>query len=107
MANRQAHIDGTGPEIWAQTGGAIDAFICAVGTGGTLAGVAAALREKKPDIAIGLADPGGASLYEYYAHGELKAVGTSVTEGIGQSPDHRQPRGPDHRLSLSRSPTRR
>jgi cysteine synthase len=84
VANRQAHIDSTGPEIWAETGGRIDGFICAIGSGGTLAGVAAALREKKPDIAIGLADPGGAALYEYYAHGELKAEGTSISEGIGQ-----------------------
>jgi cysteine synthase A len=84
VANRQAHIDATGPEIWAQTGGRIDGFICAVGTGGTLAGVAEALRAQKPDIAIGLADPGGAALYEYYAHGELKAEGTSISEGIGQ-----------------------
>src|ERR1700733_7207804 len=85
VANRQAHVEGTGPEIWMQTDGRVDAFICAVGTGGTLSGVAAALREKKPDIAIGLADPGGASLYEYYAHGELKAEGTSISEGIGQA----------------------
>jgi cysteine synthase A len=84
VANRQAHIDATGPEIWAQTGGRIDGFICAVGTGGTLAGCATALRAHKPDIAIGLADPGGAALYEYYAHGELKAEGTSISEGIGQ-----------------------
>jgi len=84
VANRQAHVETTGPEIWAQTGGRIDGFICAVGTGGTLAGVAMALRDKKPDIAIGLADPGGAALYEYYAHGELKAEGTSISEGIGQ-----------------------
>ncbi len=85
VANRQAHVEGTGPEIWRQTEGRIDGFICAVGTGGTLAGVAIALREQKPDIAIGLADPGGASLYEYYAHGALKAEGTSISEGIGQS----------------------
>jgi cysteine synthase A len=84
VANRAAHIEGTGPEIWTQTGGRIDGFICAVGTGGTLAGVAMALRDEKPDIAIGLADPGGAALYEYYAHGELKAEGTSISEGIGQ-----------------------
>jgi cysteine synthase A len=84
VANRQAHVDATGPEIWAQTGGRVDGFICAVGTGGTLAGVAEALRAQKPDIAIGLADPGGAALYEYYAHGELKAEGTSISEGIGQ-----------------------
>jgi cysteine synthase A len=84
VANRQAHVEGTGPEIWSQTGGRIDGFICAVGTGGTLAGVAMALRDENPDIAIGLADPGGAALYEYYAHGELKAEGTSISEGIGQ-----------------------
>jgi cysteine synthase A len=84
VANRQAHVEGTGPEIWAQTAGRIDGFICAVGTGGTLAGVAMALRDRSPDIAIGLADPGGAALYEYYAHGELKAEGTSISEGIGQ-----------------------
>ncbi|HXQ17553.1 MAG TPA: cysteine synthase A [Caulobacteraceae bacterium] len=85
LANRQAHIDATGPEIWAQTHGKIDAFICAVGTGGTLTGVSTFLRGQKSDIAIGLADPGGASLYEYYAHGELKAEGTSISEGIGQA----------------------
>src|SRR5215813_6968711 len=72
VANRQAHLESTGPEIWRQTDGKVDAFICAIGSGGTLAGVAAFLRTQKPDIAIGLADPGGASLYEYYAHGELK-----------------------------------
>jgi cysteine synthase A len=85
VANRQAHIDATGPEIWAQTHGRIDGFICAIGTGGTLAGCAAALRAQKPDIAIGLADPGGASMYDYFAHGELKSEGTSISEGIGQA----------------------
>jgi cysteine synthase A len=85
VANRQAHVDATGPEIWTQTAGKVDAFICAVGTGGTLAGVAEALRANKPDIEIGLADPGGAALYEYYKHGVLKAEGTSISEGIGQS----------------------
>jgi cysteine synthase A len=84
VANRQAHVEATGPEIWAQTHGKVDGFICAVGTGGTLAGVADFLRTQKSDIAIGLADPVGASLYEYYAHGELKAEGTSISEGIGQ-----------------------
>jgi cysteine synthase A len=84
VANRQAHIDTTGPEIWDQTDGKIDGFICAVGTGGTLAGVATALRQRKPDIAIGLADPPGAALYSYYTTGELKAEGSSITEGIGQ-----------------------
>ncbi|HTX50074.1 MAG TPA: pyridoxal-phosphate dependent enzyme, partial [Caulobacteraceae bacterium] len=85
VANRQAHIDATGPEIWEQTKGRVDGFVCSVGTGGTLAGVAEALRARCTDIAIGLADPGGASLYEYYAHGELRAEGNSISEGIGQS----------------------
>ena len=84
VANRDAHIHGTGPEIWEQTGGGVDGFICAVGSGGTLAGVAAALRERKPDIAIGLADPEGAALFNYFAHGEMKSEGSSVSEGIGQ-----------------------
>jgi cysteine synthase A len=84
VANRQAHIDTTGPEIWEQTGGKVDGFICAAGSGGTIAGVATALRERNPDVKIGLADPGGAALYGYYANGELKAEGTSITEGIGQ-----------------------
>ena len=83
-ANRQAHYDTTGPEIWEQTGGKVDGFICAVGSGGTLAGVAQALRERKPGVKIGLADPGGASLYNWYAAGELKAEGNSISEGIGQ-----------------------
>jgi len=84
-ANRKAHYETTGPEIFQQTDGKVDGFICAVGSGGTLAGVAQALRERKPEIKIGLADPGGASLYNHYAHGELKSEGTSITEGIGQS----------------------
>ncbi|HEX7758292.1 MAG TPA: cysteine synthase A [Caulobacteraceae bacterium] len=84
VANRQAHVESTGPEIWEQTGGKVDGFICAVGSGGTLAGVAQALRDRNPNVAIGLADPFGASLYEYYAHGELKSEGTSISEGIGQ-----------------------
>jgi cysteine synthase A len=84
VANREAHALGTGPEIWKQTGGRIDGFICAVGSGGTLAGVAQALRERKPDIAIGLADPHGAALYRWYTDGELASEGTSITEGIGQ-----------------------
>ena len=85
LANRDAHETTTGPEIFEGTHGAVDAFICAVGTGGTLAGVAAALRSRKAGVVIGLADPGGASLYDWYAHGELKAEGTSISEGIGQS----------------------
>lgn len=84
VANREAHLRGTGPEIWRQTGGKVDAFICAVGSGGTLAGVAQALREQKPDVAIGIADPHGSALYAYYADGELKAEGASISEGIGQ-----------------------
>jgi cysteine synthase A len=84
VANRQAHIDSTAPEIWEQTGGRIDGFICAVGSGGTLAGVAAGLRARKLRVKIGLADPEGAALYEYYANGTLKAEGSSISEGIGQ-----------------------
>jgi len=84
VANRQAHLETTGPEIWAQTEGKVDGFICAVGSGGTLAGVAEALRNVKPQVEIGLADPFGAALYSYYATGELKAEGNSISEGIGQ-----------------------
>lgn len=85
QANRKAHYETMGPEIWDQTGGKVDGFICAVGSGGTLAGTATALREKSDGrIKIGIADPGGAALYEYYKNGELKAEGTSMTEGIGQ-----------------------
>ncbi|KPF80049.1 cysteine synthase [Brevundimonas sp. AAP58] len=82
-ANRDVHERTTGSEIWADTDGQIDGFICAVGTGGTLAGVARALRARKPDIAIGLADPPGAALYSYFTEGRLAAEGQSVTEGIG------------------------
>jgi cysteine synthase A len=85
VANRRAHETTTGPEIWEQTGGKVDGFICAIGSGGTLAGVAAALRARKPDIRIGLADPHGASMWNWFVHGELKAEGTSVSEGIGQA----------------------
>ncbi len=84
VANRRAHEETTGPEIWEQTGGTVDGFICAVGSGGTLAGVAAALRARNPRVAIGLADPHGAALYEWYAHGVLKSEGSSISEGIGQ-----------------------
>ena len=84
LDNRKAHYVGTGPEIWQQTEGTIDAFICAIGTGGTIAGVSTFLREKKKDIMIGLADPRGASMYNLFAHGEVKATeGGSITEGIG------------------------
>ena len=84
VANKQAHIDRTAPEIWEQTNGGVDGFICAVGTGGTLSGVAAGLRARKPDLKIGLADPMGAALYSYYTTGKLKSEGDSITEGIGQ-----------------------
>ncbi len=84
VANRRAHLETTAPEIWDQTQGKVDGFICAVGSGGTLAGVAEGLRARNPKIKIGLADPDGAALYNWYAHGELKAEGSSITEGIGQ-----------------------
>src|SRR6478735_3533374 len=84
VANRQAHVETTGPEIWEQTGGKVDGFTCAVGTGGTLAGTGMALKERNPAIQIGLADPMGAALYNFYEHGELKSSGSSITEGIGQ-----------------------
>ena len=82
--NRKAHYVSTGPEIWQQTQGKVDGFICAIGTGGTIAGVSAYLREQKPDIVIGVADPKGAAMYNLFAHGEVKATeGSSITEGIG------------------------
>jgi len=84
VANREAHIETTSQEIWDELGGKVDGFICAVGTGGTLAGVSMGLKAHNPDIVIGLADPLGAALYNYYKHGELKAEGSSITEGIGQ-----------------------
>jgi cysteine synthase len=85
VANRRAHYETTGPEIWRDTGGKIDGFVCAVGTGGTLAGIGMLLKERKPRVVIGLADPMGAALYNWYKRGELKAEGSSITEGIGQS----------------------
>ena len=84
-ANRMAHIRTTAPEIWEQTEGKVDGFVCAVGTGGTLAGVGLGLKERNPQVTIALADPHGAALYDYFAHGELRAEGSSVSEGIGQS----------------------
>ena len=84
-ANRRIHFDTTGQEIWKQTEGRMDGFICSVGTGGTLAGVSYALKEKNPDIKIGLADPEGSALFGYYRHGELRAEGNSIAEGIGIS----------------------
>jgi len=82
VANRQAHIEGTGPEIWEQTGGKVDGFCCAVGSGGTLAGVGMALQPK--GVKVGLVDPMGAKLYSYYTTGELEGEGSSIAEGIGQ-----------------------
>lgn len=84
VANRQGHIDTTAPEIWEQTQGKVDGFICAVGSGGTLGGVSLGLKAKNKDVVIGIADPGGAALFNYYKHGELRPEGTSITEGIGQ-----------------------
>jgi cysteine synthase len=84
LDNRKAHYVSTGPEIWAQTGGKVDGFICAIGTGGTLAGVSSFLREKKRDVVIGVADPKGAAMYNWFTHCEIKPTeGGSVTEGIG------------------------
>lgn len=83
-ANRAAHIDHTGPEIWAQTGGKIDGFICAIGTGGTLAGMSMYLKDKRPEIVTAAADPMGAAMYSYIKTGELASEGSSITEGIGQ-----------------------
>ena len=86
LANRQGHFETTGPEIWDQTDGKIDAFICSVGTGGSLWGVGTALKERNPDVIIGLADPEGAAIYNHFKHGEAKATeGSSISEGIGQA----------------------
>ena len=82
-ANRDAHYFNTGPEIWRQTGGRVDAFVSAVGSGGTIAGVSAYLREQKPDVTIALADPAGASLFNWYTLGQMTGEGSSITEGIG------------------------
>ncbi|MBN9497167.1 MAG: cysteine synthase A [Alphaproteobacteria bacterium] len=84
VANRQAHVETTAPEIFRQTAGKVDGFICAVGSGGTLAGTAMGLRSLKPSVKIGIADPHGAALYSYFTTGELKSEGGSITEGIGQ-----------------------
>ncbi len=83
-ANWRGHVESTGPEIWRQTGGKVDGFICAIGTGGTLAGVSQSLKSYNKDIAIGLADPEGAAMYSYFKTGELASEGSSITEGIGQ-----------------------
>ncbi len=84
VANRQSHVETTAEEVWAQTGGRIDGFVCAIGTGGTLGGMSLGLKAKRDGIVIGVADPMGSAMYEYYAHGELKSHGSSITEGIGQ-----------------------
>ncbi|MGO6719801.1 cysteine synthase A [Rhizobium ruizarguesonis] len=84
VANRQAHVETTAKEIWKDTNGKVDGFICSVGSGGTLAGVAAGLKAFKADVKIGIADPDGAALYEFYQNGALKSEGSSITEGIGQ-----------------------
>ena len=85
VANRQAHIETTGPEIWKQTAGRVDGFVCAVGTGGTLAGVGMALKQRRSSVRIAAADPLGAAIYSWVKTGELKAHGSSITEGIGQN----------------------
>ena len=84
VANQEGHYETTGPEIWEQTKGKIDGFICSVGSGGTIAGISRYLKEQKPDITIGLSDPLGSALYNYYENGELKSEGNSISEGIGQ-----------------------
>jgi len=84
IANRRGHIETTAEEIWSQTGGKVDGFICSVGTGGTLGGVSLGLKAKRPSITVGVADPMGSAIYSYYAMGKLEAQGSSITEGIGQ-----------------------
>jgi cysteine synthase A len=84
LANRDAHYRGTGPELWRQTDGRIDGFVCAIGTGGTLAGVTAFLKEVRREVVVACADPLGAAMYHWFKHGELKSEGASISEGIGQ-----------------------
>jgi len=84
VANREGHVDSTGPEIWEQTNGQVDAFTCAVGTGGTLAGISEYLKQKNPAVVTAVADPMGAAIYSWVKTGELKSAGSSITEGIGQ-----------------------
>ena len=83
-SNMRGHYESTGPEIWHQTDGRVDGFICAVGSGGTLAGVGCYLKDQNAAVKIGLADPEGSSLHEYYENGELASSGNSISEGIGQ-----------------------
>jgi len=85
LSNRDGHVRSTGPEIWRQTDGRVDAFICSIGTGGTLAGVGLYLKQRKPGVVIAAADPMGAAMYHHIKHGELRAEGSSIMEGIGQS----------------------
>ena len=85
LSNREGHMRSTAPEIWAQTHGGIDGFICAVGTGGTLAGLSLWLKEKKPEVVIAAADPDGAGIYNWVKQGEMRSSGSSITEGIGQN----------------------
>ncbi len=101
IANRRAHFEGTGPEIWEQTGGKVDGFVCSVGTGGTLAGVGMALQPKGVKIAV--ADPMGSAIYSFYTSGELKSEGDSITEGIGQGRETTNLRGfaPDHAYQIT------
>ena len=103
VANRRAHREGTGPEIWRQTDGKVDGFICAVGSGGTLTGVAEALRKERSDVAIGIADPKGAALFDYYTRGQLQSEGSSIAEGIGQGRITANLEGfePSHAYSIS------
>ena len=110
VANRQAHIETTAPEIFEQTGGKVDGFVAAIGSGGTLAGTGMGLRARKPGVQIALADPHGAALHAYYTSGELASEGSSITEGIGQgritanlegfSPDRSYRIGDDEALEI-------
>ena len=84
LSNKKSHYLSTGPEIWQQLSGKIDAFICSIGTGGTLSGVSSYLKEKNKNIKIGLADPFGSAMYNFFKNGKLKSIGSSITEGIGQ-----------------------
>ena len=103
VANRQAHIETTGPEIWADTDGKVDGFVAAVGSGGTLVGTAMALKAKSPHMQIALADPPGAALYSFYTRGEMRSEGSSITEGIGQGRITRNLEGftPDHAFQIA------
>ncbi|HYD76343.1 cysteine synthase A [Ramlibacter sp.] len=85
LSNREAHVRTTGPEIWRQTDGQVDGFVCSIGTGGTLAGTGLYLKERKPGVRIAAADPMGAGMYHWVKHGELRSEGSSITEGIGQN----------------------